>query len=81
MTGPRPRAIRPVDQVVRLEAFRDAHPGVVINYIRTAPGGYWRAEGYEAAGSIRVIVEYDLRLLLDQLERVPWADSVAEGEK
>ena len=59
----------PQDQVVRLEQFRDAHPGVTVVYVRTAHGGYWIGDGIDAAGAIRRIVEYDLRLLLDQLNR------------
>jgi len=66
----------PVDQVIRLERFREAHPHVTIVHVRTSHAGYWLSDWAEGNGTIRRTVEYDLRLLLDQLDR---AFSAAEG--
>ena len=51
------------DQVLRLQAFRAAHPGVVIG-----DGGFgvWQARIPEPAGE-RIISRYTLRELLDKL--------------
>jgi len=54
------------DPVLRLAAFREAHPGVVIG----AGTGYWQAVIPEPDGE-RVVTRYTLRALLDKLDELP----------
>lgn len=59
------------DQVVRLEAFRDAHPDVAIAYVRpgAASDGFWVADWDTPDGAARRSVQFDLKRLLDKLDR------------
>jgi hypothetical protein len=52
-----------LDQVPRLAAFRDQHPGVLIR----EGLGYWQAVIPEPAGET-IITRYTLRELLDKLD-------------
>ena len=64
------RVMQPADQVVRLEAFRAAHPDVLVEYIRPAGiGGYWEATWPAPDDGSRTVVQLDLKRLLDQLDR------------
>ena len=53
------------DPLLRLAAFREAHPGVVIG----AGTGYWQAVIPEPDGE-RVTTRYTLRALLDKLDEL-----------
>ena len=53
------------DQVPRLAAFRDQHPGVLI----TEGFGYWQTQIPEPA-SETVITRYTMRELLDKLDEL-----------
>lgn len=67
MGHPGPRLVPDeTDQVPRLAAFREAHPGVVIG-----PGefGTWQARIPEAAGET-VVIRHTLRELLDKLDEL-----------
>lgn len=57
----------PPDQVPRRLAFEKAHPDVRITF----QGPYWRAAVPREDGE-DVITRYDLRLLLDALEKRDW---------
>jgi hypothetical protein len=54
------------DQVLRLQAFRAAHPEVIIG---DAGFGVWQARIPELDGE-RIISRYALRELLDKLDKV-----------
>ena len=70
VTGPaRLRVVHPPDQVVRLEAFRKAHPAVVIEYTRSSIGGHWAADWTGPDGALNRSVNMTLRYLLDTLDR------------
>jgi hypothetical protein len=58
------------DQVVRLQAFQQAHPGVTIDWHRKNPGGHWTADWTDPAGGSHRLVEIDLQTLLDSLGRL-----------
>jgi hypothetical protein len=51
------------DQVVRLNQFRRAHPGIAIH----AGPGYWQAQIPQPAGE-QIITRYRLEELLDKLD-------------
>ena len=75
MTGPGRPDLRLVpggpakpDPLLRLAAFREAHPAVVIG----AGTGYWQAVIPEPSGET-VITRYTLRALLDKLDELPAA--------
>lgn len=53
------------DHVVRLDAFREPHPGVAIG----ADDGWWQAS-ITAANRERVAMRYVLRALLDKLDEL-----------
>jgi hypothetical protein len=60
-------AVRWVDQVVRLEAFRRRNPGVMIQSPRQAGGRDWIASWDEEEGSM-TITRPELRDVLDIVE-------------
>jgi len=53
------------DQVLRLAAFREEHPGVMVG----AGRGWWQAVIPEPSGE-RVVTRYTLRELLDKLDKL-----------
>ena len=53
------------DQVMRLAAFREAHPGVTVG----AGRGWWQAVIPEPDGE-RVVTRYTLKALLDKLDEL-----------
>jgi hypothetical protein len=62
-----PMGIAPADgrQIIRLNAYEEAHPGASITYDHVF--GYWRAIIKEDGGETTV-VRYELELLLDKLD-------------
>lgn len=57
-----------VDQVLRLRAFKEEHPDVVIGSL--ALGGVWQARIPGENDTETVITRYELRDLLDILTRL-----------
>ncbi len=59
-----------IDQVPRLETFRQDHPDVTVTYIRpSGVGGYWEATWPLPDDGTRTIINLSLKRLLDKLDR------------
>jgi hypothetical protein len=62
------------EAVERKQRWQAAHPGVAIA-LHYAPAWHWAAEWTDPDGTIRLVVNYELDLLLDALERDQAADA------
>ena len=61
------KAAAMIDQVLRKQRFIRDHPDVGINHL-TAPSWHWRARWTGADGQAHERANFDLGLLLDELE-------------